>query len=101
VKGFDVTLEELRAAKRDEILSIAARHGVESVRVFGSFARGDARDDSDLDLLIEAAGPRTPFFPGGLIADLEESLGRRVDVVEPSALHRLIRAEVLAEAVPL
>jgi predicted nucleotidyltransferase len=96
-----MTLRELGADKRAAILAIAARHGVTSVRVFGSFARGEARQDSDLDLLIEA-GPQTPpWFPGGLLADLEDELGRRVDVAEEKTLHPLIRERVLQEAIPL
>jgi predicted nucleotidyltransferase len=83
------------------ILAIADKHGVTSVRVFGSFARGEAREDSDLDLLIEAGPKRTPFFPGGFLADLEDALGRHVDVVEESGLHWVIRDQVLKEAVPL
>ena len=86
---------------RDEILRIAARHGARNVRVFGSFARGDARPDSDVDFLIDAGPQTSPWFPGGLVADLEDLLGRRVDVVEPAALHHLLRDRVLAEAVPL
>ena len=85
---------------RDEILGIAARHGARNVRVFGSFARGDAGPDSDVDLLIDAGPQTSPWFPGGLVADLEDLLGRRVDVVEPAALHHLLRDRVLAEAVP-
>jgi len=96
-----MTLEELRAAKRNTILTIARRHGVTEVKVFGSFARGEARDESDLDLLIEAGPNTTPFFPGGLVADLEEALGRKVDVIEEQGLHRLLREQVLKEAVPL
>ena len=69
--------------------------------MFGSFVRGEARDDSDLDLLIEAGPKTTPWFPGGLLADLEDELGRRIDLAEESSLHPLIRAQVLAEAVPL
>jgi predicted nucleotidyltransferase len=65
-----MTLRELGADKRAAILAIAARHGVTSVRVFGGFARGDAREDSDLDLLIEAGPQAPPWFPGGLLADL-------------------------------
>ena len=69
--------------------------------MFGSFARGEAREDSHLDLLIEV-GPRTPrWFPGGLLADLEEELGMPVDVAEESALHPLIRDSVLRDAIPL
>ena len=66
-----MTLDELGEDKRAAILAIAARHGVQRVRVFGSFARGDARADSDIDLLIET-GPRTPpWFPGGLLVAIE------------------------------
>ena len=96
-----MTLLELGAEKRAAILAIAARHGITSVRVFGSFARGEAREDSDLDLPIEA-GPQTPpWFPGGRLADLEDELGRRVDVAEAQTLHPLIRERVLQEAIPL
>jgi predicted nucleotidyltransferase len=96
-----MTLDALGHEKLASIRKIAARHGVTSVRVFGSFARGEAREDSDLDLLIEA-GPQTPpWFPGGLLADLEEVLGRPVDIAEESALHPLIRDIVLREAIPL
>lgn len=96
-----MTLDELGKDKRAAILAIAARHGVHRVRVFGSFARGDAGENSDVDLLIEA-GPHTPpWFPGGLLVDLEEELGRRVDITEESTLHPLIRDRVLHEAIPL
>lgn len=95
-----MTLDELRTRKRDAVLAIAARHGVTSIRVFGSFARGEARPDSDLDLLIEAGPIRTPFFPGGLLMDLEEELGRKVDLATPASLHPLIRDRILGEAVP-
>jgi predicted nucleotidyltransferase len=63
-------LEVLRA-KQSEIQSIAAKHGAGNVRVFGSVARGDARENSDVDLLIDVVGPTTPWFPGGLLTDLE------------------------------
>lgn len=90
----DPLLRRHRAA----ILAAADRHGVRSVRVFGSRARGDASAGSDVDLLVEA-GPRRPFFfPGGLVADLEALLGCRVDVVTPDALHPLLRDAILREA---
>lgn len=94
-------IDQILAGKRDEILRIAAKHGVSSIRVFGSVARGDAGPHSDVDFLIEVGGETPPWFPGGLIADLEDLLGRRVDVVASSWLHEIIKANVLAEAVPL
>ena len=96
-----MTLDQLGEDKRAAILAIAAKHGVRRVRVFGSFARGEARQDSDLDLLIDA-GPQTPpWFPGGLLVDLEEELGRKVDIAEESALDPLVRERVLREAILL
>ena len=82
-------------------IGIADRHGAHNVRLFGSLARGEANADSDVDLLVEMAPEHTAFFPGGLIADLEELLGCEVEVVTQDALHDLIRDRVLREAVPL
>ena len=93
-------LEVLRA-KQSEIQSIAAKHGAGNLRVFGSVARGDAGESSDVDLLIDIVGPTTPWFPGGLLSDLEAALGRRVDIVIARSLHPLLRESVLKEAVPL
>mgnify|MGYP001578386283 FL=1 len=87
--------------KRNEILRVAEKHGVLRVRVFGSVTRGDAGPDSEVVFLIEAGTRRSPFFRGGLVADLEDLLGRHVDVVEEEALHDLLRDQVLREAVPL
>lgn len=88
--------------KRNEILKLAARHGAKNVRVFGSVARGQATPESDLDLLVEVDPKHhSPWFPAGLITDLEDLLGCEVDVVTPNALHRLIRDRVLKEAIPL
>lgn len=94
-------IEEILGSKREEILRIAERHGVTSIRVFGSVARGEAGPESDVDFLIEAGREVTPWFPGGLVADLEDLLGRGVDVVEECALRPRISRNVLAEAVPL
>ncbi|MCX5649293.1 MAG: hypothetical protein NTX40_09410 [Planctomycetota bacterium] len=73
--------------KREQILSLAARHGARNVRIFGSAARGDTGPDS-LDL-------------GGLLMDLRELFGRDVDVVTEPSLHWYIRDRILREAVPL
>jgi predicted nucleotidyltransferase len=94
-------IEEILGPKREEILRIAAKHGAYNVRVFGSVARGEAGPESDVDFLIDYGSERPAWFPGGLIADLQDLLGREVDVAGDSWLHPLIRDAVLAEAVPL
>lgn len=86
---------------REEILRIAARHGATNVRVFGSVARHTAGPESDVDLLVDVGEATSSWFPGGLIADLEELLGCEVDVATERTLHRRIRDRVLAEARPL
>jgi len=92
---------EILKSQCEEILRIAAKHGAYNVRVFGSVARGDALPDSDVDLLVDVGPNRTPFFPGGLIADLQDLLGRRVEVVTERGLHLHLRDRVLRQAVPL
>jgi hypothetical protein len=94
-------IEQLLEEKREEILQIAYRHGAKNIRLFGSIVRGEAGESSDIDILVEVGENPSPWFPGGLIADLEELLGRRVDVVTVGALHPKIRERVLQEAVPL
>jgi len=94
-------IDRLLSEKREEILAIAARHGARNIRVFGSAVRGDAGPDSDMDFLVDVGPDRTPFFPGGLLADLEELLGRNVDVVTEDGLHWYIRERVMKEAVSL
>jgi predicted nucleotidyltransferase len=93
-------VEAIRA-HREQILRLADRHGVTTVRVFGSMARGDAGPQSDVDLLIEVGPEPSAWFPGGFVAELEDLLGRRVQVVTERGLDDLLRDRVLAEAVPL
>jgi uncharacterized protein len=88
-------------ARRAEILRLAAKHGARNVRLFGSVVRGDAGPLSDVDLLVDVGERPTPFFPGGLVADLEDLLGREVEVVTEKGLHWSIREQVLREAVAL
>lgn len=92
---------DLVKSRRDEILRVAKRHGVTRVRVFGSMARGDAGATSDVDFLVEVGPNPSPWFPGGLVAELEELLGRRVQVVTDRGLDHLLRDRVLGEAVQL
>ncbi|MDV3002429.1 MAG: hypothetical protein N5P05_004084 (plasmid) [Chroococcopsis gigantea SAG 12.99] len=95
-------LSELVQEKREEILSVAAAHGAFNVRLFGSVARGEDTEDSDVDFLVDYDPMKvTPWFPGGLLMDLQELLGRKVDVLTEKGISPLIRDRVLAEAKPL
>ncbi len=94
-------IKELLQDKREEILQLAARHGALNLRVFGSVARGEAGPESDVDFLVELEPGRTLFDLGGLLMDLQDLLGRSVDVVTVKGLHWYIRDRVLKEAVPL
>lgn len=94
-------VSELIKAKREEIIRIAAKHGAKNVRVFGSVARGEARPESDVDLLVELEPGCTLLNHAALIRELEALLGREVDVVSDRGLRQRIRERVLREAVPL
>jgi len=87
--------------QRDRILAAAERHGMRAVRVFGSVARGAATPSSDVDFLVQVEPGRSLLDLGGFLADLEELLGCRVDVVSERGLKDRVRARILGEAVPL
>lgn len=94
-------VDELLRKERDKILEVAARHGARNVRIFGSAARGEANDQSDVDFLVEMEPGRTLLDMGGLLMDLRELLGRDIDVVTERGLKPRIRARVLKDAVAL
>lgn len=94
-------IDELLNEKREEILRIAAKHGARNVRVFGSVARGEADEQSDVDFLVEMEPGRSLLDMGGLLMDLRDLLGREVDVVTERGLKPRIRARVLKGAIPL
>ena len=87
--------------KRDDILRLAAQHGARNVRVFGSVARGEAGPKSDVDFLVNFEPGCSLYDIGDLIMDLQDLLGRKVDIVEPEGLHWFIRDRILKEAVSL
>jgi uncharacterized protein len=96
-----MTPMELLQNKREDIRRIAAKHGAYNLRVFGSVARGEAGPDSDIDLLIERGPITSSWFPAGLVLELEEILGRRIEIVTEKALTPYLRDRVLSEAIPL
>lgn len=92
---------ELLAAKRDEMIRIAAAHGARNLRLFGSIARGDETEASDVDILV-TLDPGTGLLSRAALArELQELLQRRVDVVSDRALRQRVRERVLKEALPL
>ena len=96
-KLFDYWLKE----QREKILEITSKHGACNVRVFGSVARKEADENSDLDLLVDLGENLGAWFPIGLINELENFLGVKVDIVTINGLKERIRDNVLREAIPL
>ena len=95
-------LEQLKNDRRSQILTIAAKHGAYNVRIFGSVARNEAHENSDIDFLVDYDPvKRSPWFPMGLIHDLEVLLSRKIDVATPAMLKQRIKEQVLKEAIPL
>ena len=80
-------LDEIRA-KRGEIRAIAKRHKAEKLWVFGSCARKEERADSDVDFLVQFNDGASLFNLGGMTTEMSGILGRKVDVVEYSAIER-------------
>ena len=100
-------LQQLLQEKREDILTLAAKHGAFNVRVFGSVARGEETETSDIDLLVDYDLQKvSAWFPGGLLMDLQDLLvgeasqneNRKVDIVTEQGLSHLIKERVLAEA---
>lgn len=96
-----MSTRELLKAKRAEILAIANRHGASNLRIFGSVARGNANRHSDIDVLIDLEPGRTLLDHAALLIELNQLLGRKVDVVTTRGLRPRMRDRVLQEAVPL
>jgi uncharacterized protein len=94
-------IQEFLHEQRSQILDIAQKHGAYNVRVFGSVARGEATEDSDVDFLVDYVEKITPWFPEGLLIDLELLLNRKVDIATVDMLKERTRDRVLHEAVSL
>jgi hypothetical protein len=96
-----MTTEQIPSGKREEIRQVAARYGAHRVRLFGSLARGETRPDSDVDLLVTLEPGRTLLDIVAIKQDLQDLLGREVDVVTEAALSPYLREQILKEAVSL
>ena len=101
LNGDMLTLDTLRLERREEILRLAERHGAHNLRVFGSVARGEANENSDLDLLVAWEPGRSLLDHAGLVQDLQELLGMKVHVGTEKSLHWYVRDRILREATPL
>jgi len=96
-----MTTLDLLNTKRDEILRITARHGGRNMRVFGSVARGEDKPDSDVDMVVDLDEDRTLFDLIGLQQDIEDLLGRTVDLLTEKGINPRLRERILREAKPL
>ncbi|MBN8488510.1 MAG: nucleotidyltransferase family protein [Burkholderiales bacterium] len=94
-------MHSLIETHRAELLALARRRGVTSVSVFGSMSRGDAGEDSDVDLLVTLSPGTSGLALGGLVMDAQDLLGRRVDVITEAGLLPALRERVIASAIPL
>ncbi|WP_199247939.1 nucleotidyltransferase family protein [[Phormidium] sp. ETS-05] len=95
------SLRDLLQENREEILKIATKHGAYNLRIFGSVARGEERQDSDVDFLVEMESDRNLLDRIGLMQDLEDLLGRKVDVATVKVLRDFCREGILKDAAPL
>jgi uncharacterized protein len=94
-------VDDLLGQNRSEVLRLATEHGARNVRVFGSVARGEARPESDLDILVTMEKGRSFLDLIGFWQDVEDLLGRKVDVISEGAVNPYLRERILGEAVPL
>ena len=91
-------MHHLIESRRAEIRGLAEQHGLREVRVFGSMVRNDADEFSDVDLLVTLPAGRTGLALGAFLMDVQDLLGRRVDVVTEAALRPALRRRILDEA---
>ena len=86
------------ASKRDQILALAVARGARRLRIFGSVARGEDHEGSDIDLLVDMPAGTSLLQIVGLQHDIEDALGMRVDLCTERELHPNLRPRILAEA---
>ncbi|MCF6266417.1 MAG: nucleotidyltransferase family protein [Desulfuromusa sp.] len=94
-------MDQLIETHRNQILELARLRGVKCIKVFGSMATNQATASSDVDFLVEMEKGKSAFALGGLLKDLEDLLGRQVDMTTPNALHPAIRSKILSATIEL
>ena len=99
--GVGMSELQLIQRQREKIISVARKHGIRNVRVFGSVARGEDTPGSDIDFLVDLEPGRSLLDLGGALVKLQELLGRKVDIVTERGLHWYLRDKILKEARPL
>ena len=92
---------ELIQDKKSDILAIAARHGAKNLRLFGSVARGEDNEASDIDLLVSMEKNRSLYDLIGLQQDIQQILKRKVDVLTDKSINSYLQAQILQEAISL
>ncbi len=101
--GRGLGVEDIIAPRRDEILALARKYGATNLRVFGSIARHEAGPASDADFLVDFTGrwhgPKSRLYLMG--REMEELLGRPVDLVREESLHWYVQPQIVSEAVPV
>ncbi len=94
------TIENI-ISKREQIIDIASKHKIFNIRLFGSVLREEETSNSDIDFLVECEDNCSLFDLISLKYDLEEVLGRKIDVVTPDSVHWTLRDRILQEAKPI
>jgi len=94
-------IQEIISSHKEQILALTDKYGASDVRVFGSIARGTADERSDIDFLVDLVPGRSLLDLGGFLYELQQLLGRPVDVITAAGLRPRIRDRVLKEAVPI
>ena len=94
-------IKELLRKHRSEIQQIAAKHGAYDIRFIDSKARGEESKGKDIVFLVKTRERISPWFPRGLVADLEETLGHSVEIVKEKGLNQHTREELLKKAIPI
>jgi hypothetical protein len=95
------SLHQLRTSYKSRILQPATHYGAYNVRIFGSLARDDIQPESDIDFLVAFEPQRSPLDRGGLLMDLQDLLGCKIDVVDEQVLRPRFREQILKDAISL